>query len=34
MINLRPSQDNRTRDVEDPGVREKIKAIIDKLVNK
>ncbi|MDZ4133727.1 MAG: DUF5674 family protein, partial [Dethiobacteria bacterium] len=34
MINLRPSQDNRTRDVEDPGVREKIKAIVDKLVNK
>lgn len=34
MINLRPSQDNRTRDVEDPGVRQKIKAIVDKLVNK
>lgn len=34
MINLRPSQDNRTRDVEDPGVRQKIKTIVDKLVNK
>jgi len=34
MINLRPSQDNRTRDVKDPGVREKIKAIVDKLVSK
>jgi hypothetical protein len=34
MINLRPSQHNRTRDVEEPEVREKIKAIVDKLVNK
>lgn len=34
MINLRPSQNNRTRDIEDPGVRGKIKAIVDKLVNK
>ncbi len=34
MINLRSSQDNKTRDVEDPGVREKIEAIVDKLVSK
>ncbi|MFH1452782.1 MAG: DUF5674 family protein [Armatimonadota bacterium] len=32
MINLRPSQENRTRGVDNPGNREKIKVIINKLV--
>lgn len=32
MINLRPSQDNRSRGVEDHKIREKIKQIIKKLV--
>ena len=32
MINLRPAQNNRTRGVESPELREKIKQIINKLV--
>ena len=32
LINLRPSQNNRSRGVEDPAVREKITAIVKKLV--
>ena len=32
MINLRPSQENRSRGVENPQLREKIKAVVDKLV--
>ncbi len=34
MINLRPSQNNRSRDIEDPGIREKIKVMVDRLVSK
>ena len=34
MINLRPSQGNRSRGVEDPAIREKIKAIVKKLIKK
>ncbi|MDI6785347.1 MAG: DUF5674 family protein [bacterium] len=34
MINLRPSQNNRSRGVDNPEIREKIKAIVDKLVEK
>ncbi len=34
MINLRPSQDNRSRDVEDPEIRKKIIQIVSKLVAK
>ena len=34
MINLRPSQNNRTRSVEDPLLRQKIAALVDKLVSK
>ncbi|MEK6646393.1 MAG: DUF5674 family protein [Candidatus Firestonebacteria bacterium] len=34
MINLRPFQSNRSRGVEDPKIREKIKFIVDKLVKK
>ena len=34
MINLRPSQNNRSRDIEDPGIREKIKVMVNKLVSK
>ena len=30
MINIRPTQNNRTRDVEDPGTREKIKQVVQK----
>lgn len=33
MINVRPSQGNRSRGVEDRAVREKIKAIVDELVS-
>lgn len=33
MINVRPSQGNRSRSVEDPAVREKIKIIVKKLVS-
>jgi hypothetical protein len=32
MINLRPSQGNRSRGVADPGIRKKITAVVDKLV--
>lgn len=34
MINLRPSQGNRSREVEDPKIREKIKTVVSKLVQK
>lgn len=34
MINLRPSQGNRSRSVEDPALREKIRTIINQLVTK
>ena len=34
MINLRPSQGNRSRGIDNPKIREKIKFIIDKLVEK
>ena len=34
MINLRPSQGNRSRGVSDPRIRQKIKVIIDRLVGK
>jgi hypothetical protein len=34
MINLRPSSGNRTRGVDDPKIREKIKTIVNKLVVK
>jgi len=34
MINLRPSQDNRSRGVEDEKIRQKIMKIVDKLVFK
>jgi Protein of unknown function (DUF5674) len=32
MINIRPRQNNRSRDVEDPKIREKVLSIIKKLV--
>ena len=32
MINVRPRQNNRTRDVEDPAVRAKIVEIVDKWI--
>ena len=34
MINLRPSQDNRSRGVEDEKIRKKIRKMVDKLVFK
>lgn len=34
MINLRPSQGNRSRGVDNPKIRKKIKEIIDKLIEK
>ena len=34
MINLRPLQNNRSRDVESPEIREKIQAVVEKLVIK
>jgi hypothetical protein len=34
MINLRPSQENRSRGVEDTNTREKITAIVNELVKK
>ncbi len=34
MINLRPSQNNRSRGVDDPQIRQTIKVIVDKLVGK
>ena len=33
MINIRPSQGNRSRSVEDPAVREKIAAVVNRLVS-
>ena len=30
MINIRPSQNNRSRSVEDPAIREKIKQVVRK----
>lgn len=32
MINIRPRQGNRSRDVENPEIREKIKAIVEKWI--
>jgi hypothetical protein len=32
MINVRPSQENRTRDVEDEATRKAIRAIVARLV--
>ena len=32
MINLRPSQGNRSREVDNPEIRQRIKSIVDKLV--
>jgi hypothetical protein len=32
MINLRPSQNNRTRGVDDPGIRDRIIKIVNKLL--
>lgn len=32
MINLRPAQGNRTRSIDDPNLRERIAAIVDRLV--
>jgi hypothetical protein len=32
LINLRPRQNNRSRGVEDPGIREKIAAIVKRLL--
>lgn len=34
MINLRPFQNNRSRDIEDPKIREKIKKIVETMVIK
>ena len=34
MINLRPSQGNRSRGIDDIEIRQKVKAIVDKLVAK
>jgi hypothetical protein len=34
MINLRPSQNNRTRGIDDEKIRVKVKAIVEKLVVK
>lgn len=34
MINLRPSQDNRSRGIEDIKIREKIVSIVNKLIEK
>lgn len=34
MINLRPSAGNRSRSIEDPEVREKIRSIVNKLIIK
>ncbi|MDP2586201.1 MAG: DUF5674 family protein [Candidatus Komeilibacteria bacterium] len=34
MINLRPSQGNRSRSVEDPIIQEKIRVIVNKLITK
>lgn len=32
MINIRPRQNNRSRGVEDPKIRERVKAVVEKLV--
>lgn len=32
LINIRPSQGNRSRDVEDPKLRDEIRGIVDALV--
>lgn len=32
MINLRPSQGNRSRGIDDPAIREKVARVVDKLV--
>ena len=32
MINIRPRQNNRSKDVEDPKIRERIKAVVKQLV--
>ena len=34
MINLRPSQGNRSRGVDDPGVRQEIREIVSRLVRR
>lgn len=34
MINLRPSQGNRSRGIDDPEIRQKVKAIVGKMVAK
>ena len=34
LINLRPSQGNRSRSIDDPKIQEKIRKIVDKLVEK
>ena len=34
MINLRPSQKNTSRDIDDPKIRSKIRSIVDKLIKK
>ncbi len=34
MINLRPFQGNRSRGIDDPQIRQKIEAIVDKLVER
>ena len=33
MINIRPAQNNRSRDVEDPKIREKIKSVVQKWLS-
>ncbi len=32
MVNIKPAHGNRSRDVENPAIREKIKAVVDKLI--
>jgi len=34
MINLRPSQNNRTRSVDDPAIRQKIAILVNRLVER
>jgi hypothetical protein len=34
MINLRPAQGNRSRGVDDPGLRERITELVDRLVSR
>ena len=33
MINMRPSQNNRSRSVDDPGIRKTIVAVVNKLIS-